>query len=152
MAAPMPRVPPVTNATRPANLSVAGGLAGSGWDSRTSVISHSSSSRVVLGALFLGEMRQRHRGGVGPAHAVCAWSWRRGRGADVHPGHTNSIRRQSDSWSEHQLADVLGPGHDVAADIVRVVAGHLGRAAHRVSDDAVTESGCEAFDLPDNGL
>src|ERR1700694_3557500 len=100
----MPRVPPVTNATRPANLSVEGALAGSGWGFSTWVMI--CTSRVSM-CFSSADFRECKLGGVGTAHAVCAGPRWGGRRADVHAGHADPVRRQRDSRPEHQLPDVF---------------------------------------------
>ena len=43
------------------------------------------------------------------------------------PGTPDAVGRQRDSRAEGELADVFGAGHDVAADEIGVVGGHLRR-------------------------
>src|SRR5882757_9426440 len=90
--------------------------------------------------------------GVGAAHAVRAGAGRGGRRAEVHPRHAQPVGREGGARAEHQLADVLGAGHDVAADVVRVVGGHLLGRAHRLADDPLPEPGGEPLELGDDRL
>ena len=87
----------------------------------------------------------------GSAHTVCAGAGRRGGRADVHTRHTNAVRRQRDSRTEYQLAEILGAGHDIAADEVEIVCGQLAGGADGLADDAVAESRGEPLDLGDDG-
>src|SRR6185436_9806915 len=75
------------------------------------------------------------------------WPWRGGRRADVHAWNADLVGRQRDPRPEGQLEDVLGTGHDVSADEIRVVGGHLGGGADRHPHNPVPEAWGEPLDL-----
>jgi len=98
-------------------------------------------------ALLPLEVTQCRASRIGPAHAMGARTGRRGGRADVHARNADRVRRQRGSWAEGQLANILGPGHDVTADVVRVQGRKLRGSAHCLPHDPIAEAGSEPFNL-----
>src|SRR3954465_11392536 len=75
-----------------------------------------------------------------------------GGGADVEPPDAGAVRVESDPRPEDQLPHGVGAGEDVAADVVRVVRGHLHGVANLAPDDPPPEARREPLDLPQHRL
>ena len=81
------------------------------------------------------------------AHAVDAAARRRRRGAEVDARNRRRVRHAPGDRTREQLAEVLRPAVDVAADVVRVAPLHLGAVHRRAGRDQPREPGREALDL-----
>ena len=83
---------------------------------RASSVLRPARASTAIEAFTVIEIVKCELGCVGAAHAVRARSGRGGSRADIHTRQPDGVRRQRDSRAERQLADILGAGHDVAAD------------------------------------
>src|SRR4051794_37383375 len=90
--------------------------------------------------------------GVIAVHAVGARPRGRGRRADVDAVDPGAIRIECEAGPDHDLDRRVGPGDDVAPDVVRVVGLEIAGGADRARGDPLAETWGEALDLSHHRL
>src|SRR5690606_27405328 len=90
---------------------------------------------------------ERAARGIVAGHTVYAAAGRRGAGAEEEARNGRAIRVDPGDRTVKVLQQVLGAAVDVAADIVGIVAGQLGRRIGVAGQNGVAKAGSVALDL-----